>query len=118
MIYQIDGFLKFSKLENWENGCSDVCRSSFIHNIIKDATIPGLIEKCKNFMSGELLDDLIEANQLEFQVMENDDGYPASEQEMKRFGAGEIDLWLCDYSCLVDKVEAADLTDYFNSLKG
>lgn len=118
MKYQITGFMKLSQLDNWDKGCGLEYRECYIQQSLTATTIPELIQKCLDFTRGELLPELIAPNRLEFQAVENSEGVPASDLEMEQFRRGEIDLWLCNYSCLVDTVQAADLTDYFDSVRG
>lgn len=117
MHYQINGFLKHAEVDNWESGCTGECHSYYVDHKITGFTFAELIEKCEAFTGGEVCPDLIENNRLDFQATENADGYPASESELEKFKRGEIVLYLCDYSAIVQKVENADLTEEFAAFK-
>lgn len=117
MHYQIEGFLKTSQKDTYENGCIGEYQSDYIQCKITAFTLSELIKKCKEFTNGDLSEELIESSRLDFHVMENPDGCPASEYEFEQFKASRIDLYLCDYSCIVQKVENADLTAEFEQYK-
>lgn len=117
MHYQIEGFLRHAEVDNWENGCTGEYDSYYVDHKITGFTLAELIEKCEAFTGGEVCPELIENNRLDFQVMENADGYPASERELERFKRGEIVLYLCDYSATVQRIENADLTEEFDAFK-
>lgn len=112
--YQIDGFLKHAEKDDYENGCTGEYTSDYIKHQITGFTLAELIEKCQSFTQGELCEDLIEPNRLDFQVMEDGGWYPATEKEMEQWKRGEIDLYLCEYSAIVTKVEDVDLTVEFD----
>lgn len=117
MHYQIEGFLKHAEKDDYENGCTGEYTSDYIRQTITGFTLVELIEKCEAFTGGEVCPDLIEPNRLDFQVMESGDGYPATDNKIERWKRGEIDLYLCDYSAIVTKVENVDLTAEFEKIR-
>ncbi len=115
-MYQIKGIHKTSQKDNWENGCSMGSQAFYIDISLSAETLPELIEKFKSFVGSEhLVFFEEEPNRIDIQRTENVDGYDPSESEIELWKAGDVDMYLSDYSAYVELVQPADLSEYFQA---
>lgn len=116
MTYQINGFHKFSQLDNYENGCTGPSFDQYIDHRITAESLQDIKAACERFTGGEMCTDMIEDSRLDFQVMETADGFPATEYELERFKVGEIELYDCTYTVYVATVTPADISELFEEV--
>lgn len=107
--YEITGFHKHIERDNWENGCVGDGHSFFIPMHIKADSLADLKNQILSFVgapdSAMDCDAGDEIGRIDIQKTENDYGLDPTSREESAFKAGEIDLWLADYSCYVEHVE-------------
>lgn len=114
MKYTINGFLKHSEIDNFENGCTgENAQTTWIETRLSADNLPDLVALAENFTGHEWTKDDIEPGRMDFSGMENANGMPPSDREYDEWKAGKIDLYLCDYSAFVESCEVADLSSLF-----
>ncbi len=108
--YQIKGFLKYTELDNFENGCDpDISTSQYIDLSFVGNTAEEVIQQAAKFFGIE--NNGIERNacdedgRVDFSRTETEDTDEPSKAEYEAFKRGEIDLYYCVYSGQVEKVE-------------
>ena len=107
--YEINGYIKHAEEDSWENGCDPTSGNSFFGDTqFKADSIEKLItylcQHCGAERDAVTLDACEEPGRIDIQVMENGEGYHASNPEMESFRKGNCRLWLADYSFQVEKV--------------
>ena len=109
--------LKFAEVDIYKEGCQPETGVSHECDIEFKAESPSqLIEKIKEFFEVDddalLLNSCDEIGRIDVQVLENGEGYKASQSEMKEWKIkGCIKLWACTYSFMVNQllIEAVNL---------
>jgi hypothetical protein len=101
----VNGLDKHAELDDYESGC--LLDDSFNFNVdvkFTGSTVGEVIEEIKSFL-GIDNDDCVSKNpceddgsRVDFQVMENEHGHPASTHDIERWKLGKMKLWLCDYT--------------------
>lgn len=112
--YQIDGFLKHSEQDIYNDGCNpDTSQSFFIDHLIQKESLSDLIQSIKDFTEAEnddlLLNSCEEKGRIDAQVMENALGIKATNKELESWKQGKIDLYLCTYSVQVKLITETDV---------
>lgn len=110
--YEVSGCLKTAEVDIFEHGCQpETSRSYHIDVSISAESIPALVAKIHEFIGSrprsEILDACDEKGRLDVQVMETDDGNPATDSDLDDWQDGKRRLWLCDYSFRVEQVGRA-----------
>lgn len=108
--YEINGCLKMVEEDVFEHGCQPETGQSWHIDVKLSAdSVAGLVEKVLEFCGGrpgaELLDACEEDGRIDVQVMETEDGLPASDADLDAWQEGKLRLWLADYSFRVELVE-------------
>lgn len=108
--YQIIGLLKFAELDNFENGCDpDKGTSQYIELTFTGKTAEAAIQAAAEFLG--IKEDGIERNacdedgRVDFARTENEDTDEPTAAELEAWKRGEIDLYYCVYSGIVEKIE-------------
>lgn len=108
MTYEINGWVKTIERDNWRDGCHGGANCFGGNDIFKGDTAEDAIQKACNFVGVDYEDiDLNaceEAGRVDINLTENADGYPATPSEIEAWKAGEIDLWLANYTFYVEFV--------------
>ena len=91
-MYMINGFLKFAEEDIYNDGCQpDTSMNSSVDITLKAETIDEISQKVRDFFGVD--NDSIEFNaceddgRIDIQIMENGDGYQASENELEQWKA-------------------------------
>ena len=113
---QIRGLQGIAEKDNWNNGCYGKAICKEIPHIFEADSVKNLIKEVNAALMCEDGNQEInpcgdELNRIDFQVYENNKGetVASASNEFQKFKNGEIDLWLCNYSAWVEKVEPVDL---------
>lgn len=123
-VFQIAGYLAHSEKDNFENGCIGKAKSEFRSGrefFVQADTFPALLTLLKDQFRG---DDFLlyseEPGRVDLQCQQREPfllGRP-SETTLAKFKAGEVDLWLTDYSFTVNIVQSEiDLSVYADEVK-
>lgn len=115
--YETNGYYKHSERDNWEHGCQDDYRSDDGHFLLTSGTLDDLLGQMlaiagverKDAKESVELNACDEAGRVDISLTENDDGLPATEGELTRWKAGEIDLWYATYTFHVQEVNRFDV---------
>lgn len=109
MSYEINGWSKFTERDNWREGChgGSVCYGGtelFTGDTARDA-----IEKACDFVGADIDNDAEfnscdELGRVDVSIMENADGYAATDYEIEKWKNGEIELWNSVYTFHVEFV--------------
>ena len=109
-MYQINGFIKFAELDNYEQGCDpDSTVMQEVSMTFTGKTIQAVIDQALSFLGMEA--DAMEVNacdedgRIDFQGMECEDGTAPSKAELARWKRGEIKLWAVTYTAHVEEVK-------------
>jgi len=109
--YETTGFFKTAEIDDYENGCQFEGGSSSEDNHTRFAadTMEGVIEKLRDFVGSDSLDDVLhdscdEIGRVDIQIMETDEGITADKHDLAAWKAGEQRLWLACYTFNVEKV--------------
>lgn len=109
-MLEITGFLKFSELDTYADGCQPHSGYDCHINLpVKAATVGELIGKLCGLFDVEA--DAIEINacgedgRIDVQKMENSNGDTPSTLELAAWKAERVDLYAVTYTCLVETVE-------------
>jgi len=112
VMYEVKGFFKFSEEDIFNDGCQPNSRICFDDNttFFSSDSIEKLITELKGFFGvdekGNVeLDCCDEPGRIDFVVMENEMGYPASKKEMDAWERGECKLWYVVYTVYVEEVD-------------
>lgn len=107
MTYECNIVCKIITLDNFENGLTDSGRDvSYSHRIAGDS-LPVLVDAIASHTGCNRADVIvgeIEPDRIDVSIMENAEGYRASEREMEAFSRGECQLWQADYSFYFSEV--------------
>lgn len=105
-----NGYLKFSELDSWENGCSGECETIFVKYQIESKNKEEAIQQVKD-ITGETCDDAIELNscdepgRVDVQVQEDEHGNRLTQDQWEEFKQGRIKAYLVTYSFLFKQLE-------------
>jgi hypothetical protein len=110
--YEIDGMMKFSEVDIYEEGCQPNTGGTFFINEFKFKadTVKELIKKVceqlgiENKEENYLLNSCEEAGRIDFQLMENSEGFIPTASQIELWKKGKIKLWACTYTAHVEKV--------------
>jgi hypothetical protein len=107
--YRINGLLKFSVEDNYNEGCDPETSSTvFIEMEYKGTSPQDVINKCASYLGVD--SDGIEKNacgekgRVDFSLMEDSDSNPASKNQLTNWKNNEQKLWSVTYSGKVEKV--------------
>lgn len=108
--YEVNGCLKMVEEDIFEHGCQpETGQSWHIDVSFKADSIPALVQMIRDFCGArdgaEMLDACEEDGRIDVQVMEREDGMPASDSDLDAWQEGKLRLWLADYSFRVELVE-------------
>lgn len=119
--FEVRGWIKFGEVDNYQEGCDPA--TGFHHSgtdYFKANTIQEVIEKCQNFVSSDSKEDLIldsceDIGRLDISLLENEDGYKASKQEIKQWKQRKVTLYNVIYTFNLELVtrESVSLTKSF-----
>jgi len=108
--YQIKGLLKHVELDNYQNGCDpESYTTRYVELTFVGNTAEQAIQECAKFLGIE--PDAIERNacdedgRVDFAATETTDTSKPSKAEFKAFERGEIDLYYCVYTGVVERVQ-------------
>ena len=112
------GWIKLSEEDSYLTGCQpDTCMMHSGRDTFSADTVDDLIDQVMSFAGCEdrdsvLLDSCEEPGRLDIQIMETDEGYPATESDLASWRQGHKRLWLTCYTFYAKKVtrEAVSLT--------
>lgn len=116
--YQINGFLKFAEVDNYENGCDpDTSYTQDVQVRFTGKTAMEVIEKAAEFIgvetkgenNGVELNACDEKGRVDFAKMEDSDGTTPSKAQMAAWKQGRETLYYVVYSAYVEKVTPAKL---------
>ncbi len=112
--YQIDGFLKMSEQDIYNDGCQpDTSNTYWIDHLIQNCSLDGLIDGIKSFTDAEnddlSLNSCDEIGRIDAQVMETSGGIKANDRDFDLWKQGKIDLYLVTYSCQVKLINETDV---------
>ena len=103
MTYQCNYVHKLIEADNFENGCHGPLRDCSYGFQIIGGTLDDVKKAISEHVGCEL--EAITVNpceddpsRIDAQRMENDDGEEPTQSQLEAFRAGELDLWVADYS--------------------
>lgn len=107
---EISHVIKLAELDNYEQGCIGKPFESVIDYKISGKTKEELIKKLLDFTGGDNDGIMInpcgeEPNRIDVQVMENGEGYHATQSDIEAWKRQEIELYAVTYIAFVDVVE-------------
>ena len=119
-MYEVNGWFKFGEKDSFEHGCDpDTAFSYAGSSVFKGETIEDVLKEIRGFVGvpddHEVeLDACGEEGRVDIQVLESEQGYPATSAEMEKWRAGEINLWASIYSFEIYEVErkVVNLNEY------
>ena len=105
-MFAISGFHKFTEEDNYEHGCiAAQSNCTYIDYRMTSATIDNLLAQIANFVGCELkdldLNSCDEDGRIDCSVTENENGEPATKQELTQWRKGKMNLYYAVYSCHV-----------------
>jgi hypothetical protein len=109
--YECNGWFKFAEQDSYEHGCDPDTAFSFANDdVFKGQTIEEVLKQIKNFLGVDDnyevdLDACGEEGRVDISVMESEQGYPATEQDIEKWKRGELALWSSTYSFEIQEVE-------------
>lgn len=110
-MYRADGFFKVSEEDIYEEGCipnSGSCFSS--HEVFRSHSLDSLLDTIAKYVGADRKDIEVNAcdepGRVDICIMENDDGYPATEKQIELWKEGKTRLWDSIYSFKVYEYEA------------
>lgn len=109
-MYQINGFLVLKEQDDFNNGCLPETQTSLALDLtIKAETKRGIISKLKeNFPSNDFeFNACDEIGRVDIQVLEDNDGNEASNQQILDWKKGKQDLYLANYSGMLEEIKPA-----------
>lgn len=114
-MLEVNGFIKHSEEDNYENGCELRGASFFGDDRFTAETEAELLKQLMDFVgvtdkSCVTVNACGEAGRIDIQRMENADGLEPSDREFEAFKTGDCRLWLCDYSFYAEKVNRKTFT--------
>ena len=110
-MYEVNGWHKYGERDYYEEGCNPDEYVSFGGEDRWSAeTVPDLLNKLRSFVGvgGDYeieLDACEEDGRVDISVMETNDSYTASTNELDKWKKGELALWYSTYTFIVQKVE-------------
>lgn len=109
MQYETRGCHKYWEENSFSEGCKGGTHgNAFIDVHFSADGVDALVNKIVDFLGGDCdveLDACGEPGRIEVQMLETDDGTAPTERQIERWKAGELRLWLADYSFYVEAVE-------------
>lgn len=109
-MYEVNGWFKYGEQDFYETGCDPDSHVSFSGNERFSAdNTPDLLIKLRSFVGVDddyeiELDACDEDGRVDIQVMETAEGYPATAWQFKEWKRGELALWACTYTFMVEEV--------------
>lgn len=114
--FEANGWIKFGEEDIYEDGCQpNTSFSNSGNDRFTGNTIQELIDKCQEFAGSTSQDSLMmdsceEIGRLDIGVMENKNGYPASEAELKDWEKAKTKLYYCVYTFNIQIVTREDVS--------
>lgn len=102
--YEARGYVKFGEEDIYSEGCQpNTSFGDMGNDIFYGEDCKTIIKNCQEFCGSTRANELIfdscnELGRLDISVFENEDAYPASQQEIKQWKKGKIKLYNCIYS--------------------
>lgn len=114
--YEVKGWSKFGEEDVYKEGC--IPSTSFGdsgNDTFTGQTIKACIKECQDFCGSDSKDDLLldacdEQGKLDISIMENEEGYPASEHEIKLWKKQKIKLFNCIYSFKIRLITTQEIS--------
>jgi len=109
-MYESNGCIKFAEVDQWGDGCIDspLNYSIFVNYQVKGETLKDIKQAIADFTScgieGMDINSCDEIGRIDAQVMENTEGYPASEHELALWKEGNCTLFAVTYSFQFEEV--------------
>jgi hypothetical protein len=104
--------------DNFEQGCIGEGGFKVVEIEFKDSNIKRLIDQVSDFLGADEYEidqyDESTVNHINWRVVENADGYSPSGYELEQWEQGNIDLYLCNYTAQVFKLEAVNIESELN----
>lgn len=108
---EVDGLLKFVEEDNFQEGCDPKTAQSYMVDFSgkyesQEALIKGICDflgiddNPENYQ----INSCDEIGRIDFSVMENEEGYQASQRELNLFKEGKCRLWYAVYIAKVESV--------------
>ena len=111
MQYEVKTAVKHWEEDVFAEGCQPGTGGSYSFNCrLRADSVEELVKKINDFIGNDdlgavELDACDEAGRIDVQMLETDDGTAPTERQIERWKAGELRLWLADYSFYVEAVE-------------
>jgi len=112
--YEVNKWIAFCEEDTWEEGCKGGAFDKSGRESFKGATPDDAIRAFVEFVGAD--DDCVEraacdeANRVDIAIMENSEGYKATEGEISLWKDGKCRLWYCVYTGYVEKVTREDVS--------
>lgn len=109
MAYEINGWSKYVQRDNWRDGCHGAASCYGGNERFSGDTALDAVEAFCDFIGADIDNDAElnaceEAGRVDVSIMENADGYAATDYEIQKWKNGEIELWYAVYTGYVEFV--------------
>ena len=111
-MLEVNGFIKITEQDVFAEGCLPETGSVYHDNVLrfKAATIDDLVKALMEFTGcndreSVLLDACDDQGRIDIQIMETEEGYAASKNDIAQWREGNRCLWLAIYTFQVEQVE-------------
>ena len=115
-MYFVNGLLKFSEEDSYQNGCvAGTAVSDCINTTFTGKTLAALLEDLKIFTGCDdiLINSCDEQGRVDLQGYETADCETASETDMQLWRDGKKKLYAVTYTALIYKAELSNLIEGF-----
>lgn len=114
--YVVRGWSKFAEEDVYSEGCkAENCVNASGNDSFNSENLDDLIKKLMVFVGTDNKEDVLlnscdEIGRVDIQQMENDEGYTATEGQLKKWKEGKAKLWLACYTFNIEEVKDVDLS--------
>lgn len=105
--FYVKQLYKLAEKDEYEKGCDGEGYNTLVDTSFEDARLASLLDKIASFIGADTSDAMSinpcsdDASRVEWQVYENQLGYPATKDEIERWKNGRTELWLVTYTAYV-----------------
>jgi hypothetical protein len=104
--------------DHFDHGCIGDCGFKIVDVSFEDSSLIGLIKSVSDFIGSDYYEidpcGDNENSRIDWQVLETAEGHSPSDYELEQWEQGNIDLYLCNYTAQVFKLEAVNIESELN----
>jgi hypothetical protein len=111
-MYRVSTILKHAEKDNYKEGCDPSTSQLMDFELnIKRPTLDALFKELKIYLGEYFQIDPCgdAADRVDFTRTENERGEEPTESELEQWKKGNLDLWLVDYTCYIEKTEPCNI---------